>query len=189
MWPAVPILFRLINPERAALMLDQLAGAEISSDWGARMLTNTSKLYDPISYNNGAIWPFLTGLLSWAEFRNHRAASGFAHWTQNARLTTLNALGFVPELLSGDFYAPMDTAVPHQLFSSSGVLTPLVLARLDLKANQPQAAQQSVERALARAGRLGGPFSLWKKTRKSPSLPARALTPSAFPLEWSTGQL
>lgn len=129
-WPAVPILFRLIDPEHAAQMLDQLAGAEVSSDWGARMLTNTSKLYDPISYNNGAVWPFLTGLLSWAEYRSHRPGSGFCHWTQNARLTYMNALGFVPELLSGDFYAPMDTAVPHQLFSSSGVLTPLVKGML-----------------------------------------------------------
>jgi hypothetical protein len=125
-WPAVPMLFRLIDSEHAAQMLDRLAGAEISSDWGARMLTNTSKLYDPISYNNGAVWPFLTGLLSWAEFRNHRPTSGFCHWIQNASLTHWNALGFVPELLSGDAFVPMDTAVPHQLFSSSGVLIPLV---------------------------------------------------------------
>lgn len=129
-WPAVPLLFRLIEPARAAQMLDRLAGAEISSDWGARMLTNASKLYDPISYNNGAVWPFLNGLLSWAEFRNHRAGAGFSHWIQNVRLTRMNALGFVPELLSGDFYAPMDAAVPHQLFSSSGVLTPLVKGML-----------------------------------------------------------
>lgn len=129
-WPAVPMLFRLIEADHAAQMLDQLAGAEISSDWGARMLTNNSKLYDPISYNNGAVWPFLTGLLSWAEYRNHRPVSGFSHWIQNAQLTTANALGFVPELLSGDFYAPMDAAVPHQLFSSAGVLTPLVKGML-----------------------------------------------------------
>ena len=129
-WPAVPILFRLIDAAHAGQMLDRMASGELSTDWGARMLTNTSKLYDPISYNNGAVWPFLNGLLSWAEFRNHRAASGFAHWVQNARLTTVHALGFLPELLSGDFYAPMDTAVPHQLFSSSGVLTPLVKGML-----------------------------------------------------------
>jgi hypothetical protein len=129
-WPAVPLLFGLIEPEHAAPMLDQMAGAELSSDWGARMLTSASKLYDPISYNNGAVWPFLTGLLSWAEFRNHRTIAGFTHWTQNVRLTTMNALGFVPELLSGDFYAPIDAAVPHQLFSSSGVLTPLVKGML-----------------------------------------------------------
>jgi glycogen debranching enzyme len=140
-WPAVPILFRLIDPEHAAQMLDQLASAEISSDWGARMLTNTSKLYDPISYNNGAIWPFLTGLLSWAEFGNHRMISGFSHWIQNARLTSMNALGYVPELLSGDFYAPMDAAVPHQLFSSSGVLTPLVKGMLGF---YPAAYEKSI---------------------------------------------
>jgi hypothetical protein len=129
-WPAVPMLFQLIDGEQAALMLDQLAGSEISSDWGARMLTNRSRLYDPISYNNGTVWPFLNGLLSWAEFRNHRAVSGFQHWLQSTRLTTLHASGFVPELLSGDFYAPMDTAVPHQLFSSSSILTPLVKGML-----------------------------------------------------------
>ncbi len=129
-WPAVPILFRQIDTDHAAQMLDRLAAAEISSDWGARMLTNNSRLYDPISYNNGAVWPFLTGLLSWAEYRSHRPASGFSHWTQNALLTYTNALGFVPELLSGDFYAPMDTAVPHQLFSSAGILTPLVKGML-----------------------------------------------------------
>jgi glycogen debranching enzyme len=137
-WPAVPILFRLIDPLHAAQMLDQLATAEISSDWGARMLTNTSKLYDPISYNNGAIWPFLTGLLSWAEYANHRAAAGFGHWIQNARLTYMNASGFVPELLSGDFYAPITAAVPHQLFSSSGVLTPLVKGMLGFYPAAPE---------------------------------------------------
>jgi len=129
-WPAVPMLFQLIDSEPSSLMLDQLAGSEISSDWGARMLTNRSKLYDPISYNNGTVWPFLNGFLSWAEFRNHRAMSGFQHWMQSARLTSLHAAGYVPELLSGDFYAPLDTAVPHQLFSSSSVITPLVKGML-----------------------------------------------------------
>jgi hypothetical protein len=129
-WPAVPLLFRLIEPDHALQMLSRLSSAELSSDWGARMLTNTSKLYDPISYNNGAAWPFLTGFLSWAEYRNHRPIAGFMHWTQNAHLTNMNALGYVPELMSGDFYAPIDAAVPHQLFSSSGVITPLVKGML-----------------------------------------------------------
>lgn len=140
-WPAVPILFRLVDPEHAALMLDRMATAEISSDWGARMLTSASKLYDPISYNNGAVWPFLNGLLSWAAYRSHLAAPAFQHWVQNAHLTTMNALGYVPELLSGDFYAPMDAAVPHQLFSSSGVLTPLVKGMLGY---YPAAAERKI---------------------------------------------
>jgi len=125
-WPAVPILFNIAQAEHAASMLDRLASAEISTDWGARMLTSNSKLYDPISYNNGAVWPFLTGLLAWAEYRLHRPVSGYLHWTQNARQTYVNSLGYSSELLSGDYYVPMDTAVPHQLFSSAGVLTPLL---------------------------------------------------------------
>jgi hypothetical protein len=165
-WPAVPMLLRLINPDYAAQMLDQLAGSEISSDWGARMVTNRSRLYDPISYNNGAIWPFLNGFLSWAEYRNHRPVSGFQHWIQNARLTYVNALGFLPELLSGDFYAPMDTAVPHQLFSSSGVLTPLV------------------------KGMLGfSPAAYDKKIRLEPHLPARWSELSVRNLKVGNGSL
>jgi len=140
-WPAVPILFRLIEAQHSASMLDQLASAGISTDWGARMLVNTSRLYDPISYNNGAVWPFLNGLLSWAEYRNGRGIAGFDHWMQNVRLTSISALGFIPELLSGDVYAPMDTAVPHQLFSSSGVLTALVKGMLGF---YPSAAEKKI---------------------------------------------
>jgi len=129
-WPAVPILFRLIETDHAGQMLTELAAGGIGADWGARMLTRASRLYDPISYNNGAVWPFLNGLVGWAAYRGHRPAAGFEHWLQNARLTALNGLGYVPELLSGDYYAPVDAAVPHQLFSSSGVLTPLVKGML-----------------------------------------------------------
>jgi hypothetical protein len=90
-----------------------------------------------MSYNNGSVWPFLTGFLSWAEYRNHRPIAGFTHWTQNARLTTAGALGYAPELLSGDFYQPMDTAVPHQLFSSAGVLAPLLKGMLGFYPDAP----------------------------------------------------
>ncbi len=129
-WPAVPIMFDLVESVRASTMLSRLASAEISTDWGARLLTRESRLYEPTSYNNGAVWPFLTGLLSWAEYRSHRPASGFSHWMQNALLTYDHALGFAPELISGDYYVAMDTAVPHQLFSSAGIVTPLLKGML-----------------------------------------------------------
>ncbi len=140
-WPAVPIVFNVPRAEYASKMLNRLAGAEVSTDWGARMLTRKSTLYDPISYNNGAVWPFLTGLLSWAEYRSHRPISGFQHWEQNAALTYLNSLGFAPELLSGDYSVALDTAVPHQLFSSAGVVTPLLKGMLGF---YPAAAQHQI---------------------------------------------
>ncbi|MCX6552784.1 MAG: hypothetical protein NTY02_17580, partial [Acidobacteria bacterium] len=36
--------------------LDDLAGAGVGADWGARMLSIDSALYEPLSYNNGAAW-------------------------------------------------------------------------------------------------------------------------------------
>jgi len=136
----VALMLQLILPEHAAAALDRMAGGALSTDWGPRMLTNKSKLYDPMSYNNGSVWPFLTGFLSWAEYRNHRPIAGFTHWTQNARLTGAGALGYAPELLSGDFYQPMDTAVPHQLFSSAGILTPLRKGMLGFYPDAPAKA-------------------------------------------------
>ncbi len=140
-WPAVSVLFGIAASEYAAPMMKRLAGAEISTDWGARMLTAGSRLYDPISYNNGAVWPFLTGLLSWAEYRAHVPVAGFSHWAENASLTYIDSLGYVPELLSGDFCVPVDAAVPHQLFSSAGVITPLIKGMLGF---YPSAAEKRI---------------------------------------------
>jgi hypothetical protein len=136
------MLLRLLLPEFAAPVLDRFAGAAMSTDWGVRMLSNTSALYDAVSYNNGTVWPFLNGNVSWAEYRNHRPVSAFLHWAQGARLTSNNALGYMPELLSGDYYIALDTAVPHQLFSSAGVLTPLLKGMLGF---YPSAKEKVVE--------------------------------------------
>ena len=141
-WPAVALLFRLAPPETAAAMLDRFAGAALSTDWGVRMLAATSALYDAVSYNNGAVWPFLNGFASWAEYRNHRPAAAFMHWSQGALLTYAHALGFVPELLSGDYHLALDTAVPHQLFSSSAVVTALIKGMLGF---YPSAADRVIE--------------------------------------------
>ncbi len=137
-WPAIPIALGQIQPDTARSMLEKLADASVSTDWGGRMLSSQSQVYDPISYNNGSVWPFLTGLLGWAEYRMHRPAAGFSRWMQNARLTYAHALGFLPELLSGDFFQALDTAVPHQLFSSGGVITPLVKGMLGYYPSVPQ---------------------------------------------------
>jgi len=44
-------------------------------------------------------------------------------------------LGFCPELLSGEFFSPVEESVPHQVFSSSPVITGLVRGLLGLKGN------------------------------------------------------
>ncbi len=46
------------------------------TDWGARPLSADSTLFDPLHYNNGAVWPFVTGFVSLAQYRYHNAAGG-----------------------------------------------------------------------------------------------------------------
>ena len=132
-WTAVPMVFGLFQEERASGVLDNLASAAMSTDWGVRMLANTSQHYEPLSYNNGAVWPFLTGYVSLAEYRYHRSVSASMHLMSIARLTFIDALGFVPELISGEFYQTIEASVPHQLFSSGMVITPLVRGLLGLQ--------------------------------------------------------
>jgi hypothetical protein len=132
-WPAVGVALGVL--EAAEGELDALASAELSADWGVRMLASSSLSYDPRSYNNGSIWPFLTGFASWAFFASERPHAGFHALNQNVRLTRVDALGYHPELLSGDLYQVIETAVPHQGFSSFGVLAPLARGLLGLEAD------------------------------------------------------
>jgi glycogen debranching enzyme len=122
-WPAVGIALGVL--ERIEGELDLLASAELASDWGVRMLSEKSAAYDPLSYNNGSVWPFLTGFASWASYQGRRPQAGFQMLAQNARLTRLDGLGYHPELLSGELHQVVETAVPHQGFSSFGVIAPL----------------------------------------------------------------
>jgi len=119
LWPAIPTAFGLLPSEKAEDMLKLIAAEEMSTDWGVRMLSRNSKLYDPVSYNNGSVWPFLTGFVSLSEYVSHRSLPAFEHLKQNALLSFVGSQGYITELLSGDFYRPLDTSVPHQLFSTS----------------------------------------------------------------------
>lgn len=134
-WAAVPMMFGQLDSKRVGETINGLSGAQISTDWGARMLGNQSPAYDPIAYNNGGVWPFLTGFVACAEYEYRRPHSGFAHLRQLANLGLDHSLGAHPEILSGDFYRPLDESVPHQLFSTGMVVTPLVRGLLGLRAD------------------------------------------------------
>ncbi len=136
-WPALGIMLGTLRGARADATAERMASSALAVDWGTRMLANTSKAYSPAAYNDGAVWPFLTGLVAAAEFECHRSFSGYQLVMANARLTWAGALGAHPELLSGDYYRPLETAVPHQLFSSGGVVTPLVHGLLGLQGDAP----------------------------------------------------
>jgi glycogen debranching enzyme len=126
-WPAFG-LWRDLFEARPAVegALDALASSRLGADWGARMLSRESALYDHESYNNGAVWPFLSGLAALALYEHGRPEAAFAYVDGTKALTLLGARGYVPELLSGDRMTPLDAAVPHQLFAAAGLVSPLL---------------------------------------------------------------
>jgi len=119
-WDAFPMTFRQLDETHTQIMLERLAASEISTDWGCRMLSNKSSAYEPLAYNNGAVWPFLTGYNLWALFNYGRATAGLQMLQNMAEWTFVDARGYMPEVVSGEYFRPLDTSVPHQLFSSFG---------------------------------------------------------------------
>lgn len=134
-WPSMPLFFKQLPPHRADYILDIFASSEMSTDWGVRSLSAKSSYYDPLNYNYGTVWPFLTGYACLSEYNYGRSLSGFSHLMSLAYNTFIDALGFCPELLSGEFFSPVEESVPHQVFSSSPVITGLVRGLLGLRGN------------------------------------------------------
>jgi hypothetical protein len=135
-WPAYGIARGVFDAGRPAIAgaLDALAGAAIGADWGARMLSRESALYEPLSYNNGASWPFLTGFAAQALYAARRAPAAWAYLDGLADVAFLEARGFLPELLSGDRLRSVDAAVPHQLFATTGLMATVTRGLIGLGA-------------------------------------------------------
>lgn len=131
-WSILPAALGVGDPERAAHALRLVASPSITTDWGTRMLGSTSPLYDPLIYNQGTVWPFLTGFAAMAAYRHGLAPYGDSLLSGLARLTADHSRGAIHEVLSGDRYAPMAPSVPHQLFSTSSLVTPLIEGALGL---------------------------------------------------------
>jgi glycogen debranching enzyme len=105
-------------------MFARWASPEFSTGWGTRDVGDHEKVYDPISYHQGTVWPLFTGWASLAEYRTGRPAAGYEHLMQNVDLTYAQDLGAVTELLSGKFYAPLGRSTSHQMWSSAMVISP-----------------------------------------------------------------
>ena len=59
--PAVPLWWGTLDPVRAESEIDHLGGASLATDWGARLMSDRSQLYDPLSYHYGSVWGLFTG--------------------------------------------------------------------------------------------------------------------------------
>src|SRR5579859_3010331 len=121
--PAVPLWWHELDDARAQSEIDHLGSAAIATDWGDRIISDKSQLYDPLSYHYGSVWPLFTGWASVAAYTYGRPQVGYQALMANASLTFANALGYVTELLSGEFNAPFGRSSHHQVWSEAMVVS------------------------------------------------------------------
>ncbi len=124
--PAVPLWWRTAEDARAQSELDHLGGAALATDWGTRLLSDRSELYDPLSYHYGSVWPLFTGWTAMGAYRYGRPTIGYQALMANALLTFPGALGSVTELLSGDRNTAFGRSSHHQIWSQAMVVSPLL---------------------------------------------------------------
>ncbi len=131
-WPSFAISFGLLNDEKALKTIKKIASSDISTPWGCRVLSKNEKIYDHLNYNYGAVWPFITGFSSFAMYKAHQDLPAFYLLKGLARNHLEFSYSSCHEVFSGNNYIPLDESVPHQGFSSNGLLLPLIRGLLGI---------------------------------------------------------
>ncbi len=122
----VPMWFGLPTADHADQTITRLAADDHQTDWGMRIISQNSKVYDGSGYHYGAVWPLFTGWASVGEYRYHRAFPAYSNLRSNALLGADGSLGHFTEVLSGDYYQSFATSSPHQIWSSAMVVSPIL---------------------------------------------------------------
>ena len=131
----VPMWFGLPDAGHANDTITQLASADHQTDWGMRIISQKSKIYDGSGYHYGAVWPLFTGWASVGEYKYHRELPAYENLRANALLGLDGALGHFTEVLSGDYYQSFATSSPHQIWSSAMVVSPILRGMFGLLAD------------------------------------------------------
>jgi glycogen debranching enzyme len=131
----VPMWFGLLDQKNAGAMITQLAGFDHQTDWGMRIISGRSPKFSGGGYHYGSVWPLFTGWASVGEYRYHRAQPAYDNLRANALLALDGSLGHVTEVLSGDYYQPLSTSSPHQIWSAAMVVSPLLRGMFGLSAD------------------------------------------------------
>lgn len=134
-FPSVALWGRVLEEDRAQKQIDHLGSANFASDWGTRGLSDASSLYNPYAYHNGAVWPLFTGWVSVGAYAYGRPHVGFQSLMSNALLTETNALGYVTEVLSGEFNVAFPGSAHHQIWSEAMVVTPVLRGLFGIEAS------------------------------------------------------
>ncbi|MCX6249086.1 MAG: GH116 family glycosyl hydrolase [Bacteroidetes bacterium] len=130
--PAVPLLFKMADPEKAKPVLEQLASNAFSTNWGTRILREDSPFFKPTGYHYGSVWPLFTGWTALAEYAYGNYPQGFSHIMNNLNIYKNWGKGFVEEVMNGASYQPSGVC-PHQCWSETMVLQPAIEGLLGFK--------------------------------------------------------
>jgi glycogen debranching enzyme len=122
----VPMWFELPEARHAEEMITRLADADQETEWGMRIISSHSKVYDGSGYHFGSVWPLFTGWASVGEYRYHRELSAYSNLRANALMYNDGSLGHFSEVLSGDYYQGFSTSSPHQIWSAAMVISPIL---------------------------------------------------------------
>jgi glycogen debranching enzyme len=129
----VPMWFGLPDAVHADSTITQLASVDHQTDWGMRIISRQSSMYDGSGYHYGAVWPLFTGWASLGEYRYHRAFPAYSNLRANALLGLDGALGHFTEVLSGDYNQSFATSSPHQIWSAAMVVSPILRGMFGLE--------------------------------------------------------
>ncbi len=105
-------------PERAKLVSDRLLAPDMFSGWGIRTLSTTSPHYNPMSYQNGTVWPHDNSIVV-AGLRRYRQAEAAARvaggiFEAGIRMPQHR----LPELFCGFKRDPLFNSAPSQYLLS-----------------------------------------------------------------------
>jgi glycogen debranching enzyme len=129
----VPMWFGLSDADHADQTINTLAAEDHQADWGMRIISRRSKVYDGSGYHYGSVWPLFTGWASVGEYRYHRAFPAYTNLRSNALLALDGALGHFSEVLSGDYNQSFSTSSPHQIWSAAMVVSPILRGMFGLQ--------------------------------------------------------
>lgn len=129
----VPMWFGVTDEDKSESTIRSLADSDHQADWGMRIISNRAPVYDGSGYHFGSVWPLFTGWASVGEYRYHQPFPAYVNLRANALLALDGSLGHVAEVLSGDYYQPLSTNSPHQIWSAAMVVSPILRGMLGLE--------------------------------------------------------
>jgi len=134
--PAVGMYFGLLDDEKARPCLLAYAGNGFTTEWGVRILSAESPIFNPRGYHQGSVWPLFSGWAALAEYTYGRSAQAFSHLYSTLHIKDSWALGFVEEVMHGLLYQPSGVC-PHQCWSETAALHPAIEGMVGWKPDAP----------------------------------------------------